>query len=265
MGIGTWQDTSRFGLALTLGSGEVKMVDMAVAFGTLANYGYKVPLNPFISVTDYTHTTIDTLGCHQTQGTVKANQPGCPGELVVSPGAAFIISDILSDNQARSQAFGSNSVLNIQGHQVAVKTGTTNSLRDNWTIGYTDKYLVAVWVGNNDNSPMSRVASGITGASPIWSRIMTALLVDEPAHRFIKPDTVVEVSVCPLTSTLNCTGCPNARTEYFIQGTEPKNACSPEFIERLLTTPAPDQNRDQILQGAQTTNVYPHLKTGTFA
>ncbi len=258
MGISSWQDRSRYGLSLTLGGGDVRMIDMAVAFGSIANYGVRINLNPLLKIEDYTHRYDANLECTTTPqqpGTVKAATTLCQGALVIKPQAAFILSDILSDNNARAREFGTNSVLNIKGHQVAVKTGTTNSLRDNWTIGYTKDYLVAVWVGNNDNSPMSRVVSGITGASPIWNKIMTGLLKDKPAHDFTPPPGVVEVSVCPLTSSLSCAECPNSRREYYIEGTQPRRSCTPEIIERLnpQTTPsASPENQDQILEGINT-------------
>ena len=102
----------------------------------------------------------------------------------------------MSDNAARTPAFGANSVLNIPGQEVAVKTGTTNSLRDNWTFGYTQDYVVGTWVGNNNNAPMSYIASGITGASPMWQKIFLTLLDNEnPAH-FDVPDEIVKVAYC---------------------------------------------------------------------
>ena len=100
---------------------------------------------------------------------------------VIDSQVALLITDILSDNQARTPAFGPHSWLNITDHpEVAVKTGTTQNLRDNWTIGYNADVLAAVWVGNNDNTPMSHVASGVTGASPIWRQIMEGLLSQIP-------------------------------------------------------------------------------------
>jgi penicillin-binding protein 1C len=261
MGITTWNDPSRFGLALTLGSGEVRMVDLAVAYGTLANYGRRVDLHPLLSVSDISDSALETFACTPPSlstliAPVSAldKNPACNGQPVFDAGIAYIMTNILSDNQARSAAFGSNSVLNIPGYQVAVKTGTTNSLRDNWTIGYTPDYLVAVWVGNNDNSPMSYVASGITGASPIWARIMTSLLknTDENTEFIIPPD-VVKIHICPLTSSLSCGACPNAREEFFLKGTEPTQGCSDEQIQRILKPdPQPAQeSRDQILEGVR--------------
>ena len=97
---------------------------------------------------------------------------------------------------------------------MAVKTGTTQNLRDNWTVGYTPDFLVAVWVGNNDNKPMSYVASGVTGASPIWNKIMTYLLADIPDKKFEKPQGVIQAKVC-------------GKEEYFLAGTESTVRCPP--------------------------------------
>ncbi|MEM3063125.1 MAG: hypothetical protein QW303_06260, partial [Nitrososphaerota archaeon] len=106
------------------------------------------------------------------------------------------------------------SPLYIPGQYVAVKTGTTDNKRDNWTIGYTSDYVVTVWVGNNDNSPMSPyLASGITGAAPIWNRIMTLLLANHPAKQPSIPSDIVE-RIC------------FGRVEYFIRGTENSANCS---------------------------------------
>ena len=129
LGISTWDTPERYGLSLTLGGAEVKMTDMAVAFGTFANYGNKVDLNPLLSVEDYRGKVLE-----------KYSKP--KGTRVISEDTSYIISDILSDNFARQSAFGSQSDLVIPGHKVAVKTGTTNSKRDNWTDGYTRKFFV---------------------------------------------------------------------------------------------------------------------------
>jgi penicillin-binding protein 1C len=170
----------------------------------------------------------------------------CPTTSVVSSSVAYQITDILSDNSARAPAFGTHSVLNIPSQQVAVKTGTTNSLRDNWTFGFTSDYLVATWVGNNDNTPMSYVASGITGASPIWNSIFTNLLDKNNPHHFTLPSDLIKVTICPLTGTLTCAECPNPKTEYFKPGTEPKKACTKEIIQPIL------EKRDQLLNGITT-------------
>lgn len=252
MGITTWNDDSRFGLALTLGGGEVTMADMAVVFGVFANQGRKVSLHPILQVTDFTDSLNDTYACGQKPATaskaiVHAADADCGEIQALRPEVASLMSDILSDNQARTQAFGRRSLLEIPGHQVAVKTGTTNNLRDNWTIGYTQDYLVAVWVGNNDNTPMSRVASGVTGATPIWNTIMTALLKDQAQTTFLRNDGLVEAVICPLTGTLTCAACPNPRTEVFTKETVPAIACSDvQLAPYLSPSPAPTHSTTNI-------------------
>ncbi len=208
MGIQSLRDPSEYGLSLTLGSADVTMLDMSTAFGTLANLGNRVDLNPILEVTDYT-------------GTVLEKKKDISTKSVLSSGVAFILSDILADNNARSMEFGPSSPLLIPGHTVSVKTGTSDNKRDNWTIGYNQisnrnrpQYEVTVWVGNNDNTPMSQdLASGITGAAPIWHGIMAELLKNIPDEKFSLPSDI---------TTKPCIG----RVEYFIRGTENSIACS---------------------------------------
>jgi len=234
MGITTWENQSRYGLSLTLGGGEVKMTDLAVVYGVLANSGVRVDLNPILEVKDSTGKILEK----NLQGQETP---------VLNPGVAFLLTNILSDNSARTPAFGPASQLFIPNRSVAVKTGTTQNLRDNWTIGYTPSRLVAVWVGNNDNSPMSWVASGVTGASPIWRKIMDSLLINSPVEDFPKPDEVKEVEICTLTGTLVCNGCPSVKKEYFLTGTEPRFACAPEKIKEILEKKLSPTSSPQIL------------------
>ncbi len=217
MGISTWQDRQRFGLSLTLGAGEVLMTDLAEVYGTFANQGTTIDLNPILEVKNKDGETLYRNTC-------ALDGMGCAGVQSLDPNVAFLISNILSDNNARTPAFGAFSVLNIPKQQVAVKTGTTNAMRDNWTVGYTNDRVVAVWVGNNDNTPMSYVASGITGASPIWNEIMRLNLNENLPNVFATPSGVIAQNVCARTGTLPCFGCQTT-TEYFIEGTQPKNYC----------------------------------------
>jgi membrane peptidoglycan carboxypeptidase len=228
MGITTWNDSNRYGLSLTLGGGEVRMVDMAVAFGVLANQGNKVDLNPILKIVDYRNNLIFQLN------QVESNK-------VVSREIAFIISDILSDNLARRLAFGTGSFLEIPGFKVAVKTGTTNDKKDNWTLGYTPQFLTAVWVGNNDNSPMNPyLTSGITGAAPIWNRIMTYVLqlknnqqltfLSPPEAEFKEPENIVKKN------------CYFGRVEYFIKGTENTVSCRESLFK---VSPSPQASGSQ--------------------
>jgi 1A family penicillin-binding protein len=231
MGISTWEDRNRFGLSLTLGGGEVKMVDMAIAYGVFANQGKRVNLRPILEVKDSEGNLLAINPC------ISAD--GCTNQQVLDSRVAYQITDILSDNNARSQAFGLGSVLYIPGQQVGVKTGTTNSLRDNWTIGYTQDRVVVAWVGNNDNSRMSNIASGITGASPIWNKVMLSQLSAENPHQFAPPTNLAKVNICTITGQLACNGCPS-REEYFIPGTEPSNHCSSDTIANILNPKAPE-------------------------
>ncbi len=217
------------------------MTNMAEVYGTFANNGRTTPLNPILEVKDYKGKVI-----YQNPCTVQAQ---CPGTQTVDPKVAYEITDILSDNNARMPAFGPRSVLYIPGQQVAVKTGTTNNLRDNWSFGYTTDRLVAVWVGNNNNQPMSYVASGITGASPIWNKIMRTQLDEAHPHVFSPPPDLIKVKICAITNTLPCAGCPVITEELFTVGTEPKQACSPNIV---WTTPAPNP-----AQPGQTTQPQP--------
>ncbi|MCL2110149.1 penicillin-binding protein [Microgenomates group bacterium] len=186
MGITTWKERNRYGLSLTLGAGEVMMTDLATAYGVFANLGERVDLNPILEVRNKEAQTIYQNPCALLSDCVGRSQRVLPARI------AYQVTDILKDNKARTPGFGSLSVINIAEQEVAVKTGTTNSLRDNWTVGYTTDRLVAVWVGNNDNSPMSRIASGVTGASPIWNKVMRLTLAkqDQVAHKFMVPDGI---------------------------------------------------------------------------
>jgi membrane carboxypeptidase/penicillin-binding protein len=150
-------------------------------------------------------------------------------------------------------AFGPYSELSIPGKVVSVKTGTTNDLRDNWTIGYTPSYLVAVRVGNNDNSPMTRLASGVTGAAPIWHDIMVYLLRDKPSEFLQRPSSVIQKRICTTSGLLPPPdGTPNrceTRFEYFIKGTEPTRA--EEGMRKVFI----DKTTNDLAKPGQTDNV----------
>lgn len=201
------RDPSEFGLSLTLGGGEVRMTEMATAFGTLANLGVRKDLVSILKIEDQ-------------NGKILEEYQGQSGKRVLDMGASYLVSHILLDNNARAAAFGTGSWLAVKNHpEVAVKTGTTNDKRDNWTVGYTPNYLVAVWVGNNDNSPMGWVASGVTGASPIWNKVMTQALENEKQEWPVKPANVVGASVCNLGGSLPPEEGCESRYEFFLQGT----------------------------------------------
>lgn len=212
MGIDSWNDPSRFGLSLALGGGEVTMLDMAEVYGTLANKGMRMNLSPILEIKDF-------------NGQVLQKGNTSLPFLATTPEISWIMSNILSDNAARSQAFGPNSSLVIPGKTVSVKTGTTNEKRDNWTIGYTPNVVVTVWVGNNDNTPMNpQLSSGITGAAPIWHNVMVELLKDKEDIVSEKPTSIISIP------------CYFGRQEFFVQGTEPRSG---RCLSIPTTTPSP--------------------------
>ncbi|OGH24970.1 MAG: hypothetical protein A3B47_02655 [Candidatus Levybacteria bacterium RIFCSPLOWO2_01_FULL_39_24] len=221
MGISTLAPTNdnvnRFGLSLTLGGGEVRPLELAAAYTAFANQGFKSEPVAILKVTD-------------PKGKVLFEQKEVSKKQVLSPEVAFIISHMLLDNNARLITFGVNSYLNVSGQTIAVKTGTTDDKRDNWTIGWTPSVLVATWVGNNDNSPMGQVASGVTGAAPIWRRIILEALRNKPSENFVKPDDVIAVTIDALGGGLPVDG-QSTRSEYFIKGTEPQG---PSIIYKTI-------------------------------
>ncbi len=229
----TFKDPKNYGLSLTLGGGEVRMTEMAQAFSSFANRGVPRRLNPILKIEDKFGKKLfefkDVNFVKEVKKPVKSpNFFAIPGKKAISQETAYLISHILLDNNARSAAFGSSSYLVIPNHAVSVKTGTTDDKKDNWTIGYTPNFLTAVWVGNNDGTPMNPyLTSGVTGAAPIWNRVMTYVLKNQPDLWPVKPENVVGIQVC------NDTGLPaakkddgsmscSARFEYVIKGAEDK-------------------------------------------
>ena len=209
MGMHSLKDNKFFGLGLALGSNEVSLIDMASAFHTLANGGAYIAPEVALTVLDSQSQLIEPL-------------PVVAPVQAISPAAAFLTTDILSDNNARSLMFGSNSLLKLS-RPAAVKTGTTNDFRDNWTIGFTRHLLVGVWAGNADGKVM-RDSTGLTGAAPIWHEFMEAVLADPtllaainaPADaknwEFTPPTDVTLLDACPPRLT-----CRSGSSEYFSQ------------------------------------------------
>lgn len=223
-GLDTFVDPSKYGLSLTLGGGEVRMTDMAEAFSVFANAGIRHNLVSILKVEDKNGQVLEEYK-DPNLGKDIPSQLLLTGERAISQETAFLISHILLDNNARQDAFGASSLLVIPGHAVSVKTGTTDDLRDNWTIGFTPQYLVAVWVGNNNNAPMNQsLVSGVTGAAPIWNKLMRKILEGQPDIWPKQPEGIAGGHVCVLTGLLppnpegEDKGCPT-RYEYFIRGT----------------------------------------------
>lgn len=207
MGITTFKDRARYGLALTLGGGETKLLELTGAYSVFAAKGiYREP-TPIIEVQD-------------SKGNViwKPNQTE---KRALDEKIAFIISDILADDGARSAAFGFGSLLNIPGFTVSAKTGTTDDKRDNYAMGFTPSVVVGVWVGNNNNEKMNQyIASGVTGASPIWHKFMAEYLKGKTDEKFETPKDVEKIEVDELTGGLPYEDMPK-RKEWFVKSTEP--------------------------------------------
>lgn len=203
-------DGGRYGLSLTLGSGEVTLLELTNAYAAFANNGHQTA--PF-AITEIT----DAQGRPVTGWDDLANTTQSPQ--VLSPQIAYLITDILADRYARMRAFGENSPLDID-RPAAAKTGTTSDWRDNWTIGYTPDRAVGVWVGNADGQPMESI-SGITGAGPICHEIMLAAHRDMAPQTFETPPGIVELDICTEGGLLPSPHCPTTRRERFIANTQP--------------------------------------------
>lgn len=174
LGITTLTDPTRYGLSLVIGGGETTLLEMTSAYSVFATNGIRHPYKEILSVED-------------ASGKVLEKYEDKPYQ-VLTPNTTNILSNILSDDKARTPTFGANSVLNIQGHNAAVKTGTTNENKDAWTIGYTPSIAVGVWVGNNDNIPMKKGGAALAG--PIWNDVMSFALKDKPNEFFEDPESI---------------------------------------------------------------------------
>ncbi len=176
MGITTLNDRSRYGLSLVLGGGEVKLVDMVNAYGVFANDGIHVDPAFILKVVAADSTILEEY---------KEND-----ERVLDPQITRLITDVLSDNNARGPIFGYNSPLHFPERPVAAKTGTTQENRDGWLLGYTPSLVAGVWTGNNNNASMTKEGAGLSAAAPMWHEFMARALANTPIEQFIKPDPI---------------------------------------------------------------------------
>ncbi len=192
-----------YGLSLTLGGGEVTLLELTGAYAVFANNGRRIPPVAITKIIDHT-------------GALVYEYQQSTGPKVIRPEHAYLITSILSDNEARAPAFGRNSILRLP-FDAAVKTGTTNDFRDNWTLGYTPELAVGVWIGNADYTPM-RDTSGISGAAPIWAEFMPRALqhlVGGSPQPFSRPGGIVERVICEISGSEPSEWCPRQRTEIF--------------------------------------------------
>ena len=224
MGI-TTLNQDYYGLALTLGGGEVKPIDMAYAYSVLANLGTMAG-QPVPEVDRRPgHRTLDPVAILRIEdkaGQVIYEYKEPTAEQVIDPALSYLMVDILSDNNARAPAFGANSVLkkDFEDRPIAAKTGTTNNFKDNWTVGFTPQLVTAVWVGNNDNEEMKDV-TGLSGAAPIWHDLMLYYLQDKPVETWERPRGLETAQVDAVSGLLPSEHTPSTVTELFLEGTVP--------------------------------------------
>ncbi len=223
-GITTMNDARRYGLALTLGGGEVRLLDLTDAYGTFPTGGVH-------------HDPVSILRVVAGSGKVLQEWQPSPGSRAMSPQVAYLLTSILSDNTARMPEFGADSPL-LLDRPAAAKTGTTSDFHDNWTVGYTPYLVTGVWVGNADNTAMRNV-SGIAGAAPIWHDFMEAALQGDPLHDFTQPPGLVHETICPLTGLSPTAACPQRFNEVFIAGAQPRADSKAPAIAPSVTLTQP--------------------------
>lgn len=205
----TAENRSRLGLSVSLGGGDVTLLEMTGAYSVFANKGVKQDIVGILKVEDREGEVLDEFKL-------------IPGKQVLTPEDAYLISHILSDDPARAMVFGTGSLLKIPGYDVAAKTGTTDDKRDNYAMGYTPEIAIGAWVGNNDNTPMHpTLSSGVTGASPIWHRAMQAYLSGKPNKPFERPSGIVQEEVDKLSGKKPSELTEETRTEIFSKSNVP--------------------------------------------
>jgi penicillin-binding protein 1C len=192
-----------YGLALPLGGGEVSLLSLANAYATLADGGLYKPITVLKSPTSLNLDNNET-----SDSTPKATR-------VFSPATAWIISDILADDRARAIGFGTYSILKTQ-YPSSVKTGTSTNFRDNWCLGYTNRFVVAVWSGNFQGQPMNDI-SGVTGAGRLWRQVSDLLEKKYPAFPIIRPEGVLKGEFCPISGLPAGPDCPNVIVDYYVR------------------------------------------------
>jgi 1A family penicillin-binding protein len=248
LGITSFTDPQRYGLSLTLGGGEIMLLEHTAAYGVFANGGVRVPPVAITRIED-------------SRGQVIYDYQPPAGEQVISAQHAYLITSILSDNAARTPAFGPDSPL-LLSRPAGVKTGTTDDWRDSWTVGYTPDLVTGVWVGNSDNTAMDHVA-GSTGAGHIWHNFMERILADTPARDFPVPPGLVRAEICARSGMAPTELCPETRSEIFVDGTAPTEPddmyqkigictatgqratdfCPPQLVEERLFQVFPEEYR----------------------
>ena len=261
MGITALQNPNDYDLSLTLGGGEVKLLDMTYAYSVFANSGVMngEPVPPDAQKPGYrTVEPVSILSVQDASGKILEEYKGPDQSQVLSPQIAFLMNSILTDNNARMPLFAPNNPLKLS-RPAAAKTGTTENNRDLWTIGYTPDLVTGVWVGNSDNQEIKAVL-GSMAAGPIWHDFMEEVLAGTPVHDFPPPPSGVEqVRIDPLDGLLPNKYCPNPITEWFIKGTAPTkggNIHQLVVIDKTTGQPATPQTNPEDREN-KVFDVYP--------
>ena len=244
-----------YGLNLVLGGGEITLLDHTYAFATFGNLGTQIgqPIPAVEQRSGYrTHNPIAVLDVIDSEGNVlmKADPQG---ERVISEQVAYLMADIMSDDNARAPAFGANTALTLPDRKVGAKTGTTNGFKDNWTMGFTPQATVGVWVGNTDNESMEN-ATGLTGAAPIWNQVMSFYHRDKPARWYERPPGIVTETVCLPSGLVPTNSCGARGSEIFLADnlpTQQDNIWQTFEIDSatglLANAATPDERRDAAI------------------
>jgi membrane peptidoglycan carboxypeptidase len=276
LGITTFnQDASQYGLSLTLGGGEISLLELTNAYAVFANAGNYVPTTSIRCILNSNNEIIYQYenGCpagdwRVTERTVDRSSIG---RLALDPRIAFIISDVLGDNVARTPAMGSSSPLRTDGIGSSVKTGTTNDYKDNWTVGYTRNVAIGVWAGNNDNSAMIN-SSGLTGAAPIWNEIIRGIYGSPSAMSSLaidgslmpdgpdNPGGMSQQRACDVRRLTDPSpNCPAEITEWMLDGPPgvPDEAGNLTYAETALMASPGGQMIEQVSPGVYRALVFP--------
>ena len=259
-------DASYYGLSLTLGGGEVTLLELTRGYSVFANGGLLVPTTMISCVMDVEDNIIYQFenGCpggEVTGNTINGMAYGVP---VLDPRIAFVINDILADNVARTPAMGANSPLNTGSLISGVKTGTTNDTRDNWTVGFTHNVVIGVWAGNSDNTPMVNT-SGLIGAAPIWHDLLLDIYADQDLLAVLAdngqlapddlspPPGLSRQQICDIRSLSDpATACPQQRVEWFLDDLARVPDGNGNLVPGIpilapeLVTPDPNANGPQL-------------------
>jgi 1A family penicillin-binding protein len=208
MGITSLTDRDRYGLALVLGGGEVTLEQLTGAYGVFANQGIYAKTTPILKVEDSRGKVLEEYKLDENNA--------------LDPQIAYEIANVLSDNDARSAVFGSNSALYLGDRPAGAKTGTTSEYRDAWTVGFTPQLVAGVWVGNNNNSPMVAGSAGAMAAAPIWNKFMKGALEGQSVEQFVRPTQIKDITVDKLSNKLPTDNSPETITDIFADWQVPK-------------------------------------------